>query len=52
MDRHSSFDSAYRKLVEALKELRDKHDQDPAKIAQQAAKTLSLKKSYSYDRTR
>jgi len=42
--REGSFDSAYRKLVEALRELRDKHNQDPARIAQHAAQTLLREK--------
>jgi hypothetical protein len=38
----SGYEGAYNQLVEALRELRDKYYQDPIRVAQQAALTLSL----------
>lgn len=40
----ASFTTLYYKLVESLRELRDKHKMDPARIAQQAVITLSREK--------
>ncbi len=48
----ASFNSAYRKLVDALRELEDQHGQDPERIARQAVLTLSQerKNKSAYDR--
>ena len=45
MNTTASFGDAYNKVVEGLRELRDKHNQDPVAVARHVALQLSKERS-------